>query len=76
MFEQDSKTKKTATDSAITRHVCEHPACLEKSPHERFKIVAMARDQWHLGVLEALYIKAYHPDLCSQKEHVLVLNLF
>ena len=76
LFEQGSKTKKTATDSAITRHVREHPACLEKSPRERFKIVAMARDQWHLGVLEALYIKAYHPDLCSQKEHVRVLNLF
>ena len=42
LFEQGSKTKKTATDSAITRHVCEHPACLEKSPRERFKIVAMA----------------------------------
>ena len=76
LFKQGNKTKKTAPDSAITHHIREHPECLEKSLRERFKIITMAGDQWHLGVLEASYIQAYRPDLCSQKEHVRVLKLF
>ena len=70
-------TKKVKTDSAITRHLKEDLNCVyESQPTERFRILAQARSQLQLDLLEALFIKKLAPSLCHQKEFVRVLNLF
>ena len=42
----------------------------------RFKILAVARNSFHLCLLEATFIKTKHPVLCKQKEFVYTLKLF
>ena len=64
------------TDSAITRHLKEHPECIAEGLRSRFRIVARGRSQTHLDVLEALYIQSLSPALCCQKDFVRVLSLF
>ena len=76
LFERATRSRKSTADSAITRHMREHPECINTDPKSRFKVLASARDFWHLEVLEALFIKARNPSLCAQKEHVRVLKLF
>ena len=41
-----------------------------------FTILAQARNDIHLAVLEAIFITSYQPVLCSQKDHVRCLTLF
>ena len=43
---------------------------------KRFKILAVARNSFHLCLLEATFIKTRHPVLCKQKEFVYTLKLF
>ena len=43
---------------------------------ERFTVLALARNKSHLDVLEGLLIKHLTPELCAQKEHFRVLQLF
>ena len=42
---------------------------------DHFSILSRARNQFHLDVLEAVYIKVHNPELCQQKEYVKVLYL-
>ena len=67
--------KKNKADSAITRHLKESTACLQPDVTKKFKILAQARHQRHLDVLEAIFIKNKKPTLCNQKEHVRALSL-
>lgn len=68
--------RRTAADSAITRHLKDNPDCISAGLRQNFSIVARARHQTHLNVLEALYISKFSPVLCCQKDHVRVLSLF
>ena len=67
------------SDSAITRHLKSHHNCLRAvcGPNmlDHFSILSRARNQFHLDVLEAVYIKVHNPELCQQKEYVKVLYL-
>ena len=47
--------KKNKAYSAITRHLKESIACLQPDVTKKFKILAQARRQRHLDVLEAIY---------------------
>ena len=72
-------TRKAKVDSAVTRHLKENPTCIDsnqKSMTGRFRILAQARSQLQLDVLEALLIKKLSPNLCQQKSFVRVLRLF
>ena len=64
------------SDSAVTRHLKRSPGCISEETHGRFKVLARARSEAHLNVLEALFILKFTPILCCQKEFVLVLKLF
>ena len=64
------------TDSAITKHLKSSLDCINAEVTKNFKILAQARSQQHLNVLEALFIQRLAPPLCNQKEHVRVLSLF
>ena len=76
LFERATRSRKSTADSAITGHMREHPEYFNTDPKSRLKVLASARDFWHLEVLEALFIKARNPSLCAQKEHGRVLKLF
>ena len=67
--------RKTNADSAITCHLKQHPDCITADVRSRFTTLAKARNQRHLGVLEALFIRERAPDLCKQQEHVRTLLL-
>ena len=67
--------RQAKSDSAITRHLKDSVECINPDLTTQFKIIARARHQCHLDVLEAIYIRAKSPVLCSQKEHVRHLSL-
>ena len=67
------------SDGAITRHLKRSMHCLNDvgaNVSEHFKIIAKARSENHLSVLEAIYIDRRKPELCAQKEPVRNLHLF
>ena len=55
-------------DSAIGQHLFDNEQCAAKYNDKRFKILAMARNSFHLCLLESTFIKTRHPVLCKQKE--------
>ena len=60
------------SDSGITRHLKMSSECLStllKTDNLAFffTIMARARNDIHLAVLEAIFIASYQPVLCSQK---------
>ena len=69
------------SDSGITRHLKTNSECLSTLSKTNnlasfFTILARARNDIHLAVLEAIFIASYQPVLCSQKDHVRCLTLF
>ena len=56
--------------SAIGNHLKSSRACLEKFSDDRFRIINRGRSEFHLSVLEALYISTRKPVLCTQKKFV------
>ena len=67
--------EKTPT-SSIGRHLRENEVCRNHYSDDRFKILAFGRNDFHLAVLEALYIKQKRPALCVQKQSVYHTLLF
>ena len=63
-------------DSAIGQHLLNNEQCAANYNDKRFKILAVARNSFHLCLLEATFIKTKHPVLCKQKEFVYTLKLF
>ena len=78
LFQTPPVTRSTRTDSAVTRHLRDSPSCIGNNQDMtgRFRVLAQARSQFQLDVLEALLIKRLSPILCQQKEFVRVLQLF
>ena len=63
-------------DSAIGQHLLDNEQCAANYNDKRFKILAVARNSFHLCLLEATFIKTKHPVLCKQKEFVYTLKFF
>ena len=63
-------------DSAIGQHLLDNEQCAANYNDKRFKILAVARNSFHLCLLEATFIKTRHPVLCKQKKFVYTLKLF
>ena len=57
-------------DSTIGQHLLDNEQCAANYNDKRFKILAVARNSFHLCLLEATFIKTRHPVLCKQKEFV------
>ena len=64
------------SDSAIGQHLLESNQCARNYSDSQFKILTTARSQFHLSLLEAVYISRIKPDLCRQKQFVFTLQLF
>ena len=76
LLETPPVLRSAKTDSAISKHLKENPECISEDLRKNFSVLAQARSQAHLNVLEALFIQAKSPVLCSQKDFVRVLSLF
>ena len=75
--EADKKMKVEKNDSAVTKHLKENAECVPLcKPESRFKILAEARSNSHLDVLETIFIKKLLPVLCAQKEFTRQLQLY
>ena len=68
LFTPNKNWKWQKSDSAITRHLKENPACIKEGLTKSFQVLARARHQQHLEILEAAFIKAKKPALCQQKD--------
>ena len=62
-------------DSAIGLHLIQHPDCASHYHIDQFSVLAKARTNFHLGALEATFIKTLKPILCRQKEFVYSLQI-
>ena len=62
-------------DSAIGLHLIQHPDCASHYHIDQFSVLAKARTIFHLGALEATFIKTLKPILCRQKEFVYSLQI-
>ena len=72
------KERKSADEyqSAIACHLAADALCRARYSDLDFRILARARSEQHLKVLEALYIQSLKPVLCRQKQFVTDLKLF
>ena len=71
------KAKRTYKgSSAIGQHLVENPECGRSFKDDQFTILSRARSEFHLSVLEAVYILSLKPPLCKQKNFVYTTLLF
>ena len=68
--------EKLNSSSAIGQHLITNPKCFESYKVDNFKIISVARNEFHLKTLEAIYILSLKPDLCKQKKFVYSTILF
>ena len=71
----NTRPEKTPS-SAIGRHLREHDECRINYTNERFSILGFGRNDFHLAVLESLFIMEKKPILCVQKKFVYSTLLF
>ena len=62
--------------SAIAKHLCDSERCRQAYKDSDFRVLSLARSEYHLRILEAVYIKRDSPVLCRQKQFVTDLQLF
>ena len=70
------KRNNSDCESAIGQHLLDNEQYAANYNNKRFKILAVARNSFHLCLLEATFIKTKHPVLCKQKKFVYTLKLF
>ena len=66
----------TYVDSAIGIHLLENPSCAQMYTDADFTILARSRNNYHLNILEAIFINSMKPELCRQKTFVYYCKLF
>jgi hypothetical protein len=62
--------------TAIGSHLLDNPTCAQHYSDRMFKILARGRNQFHLKILESLFIRTKKPVLCRQKQYVYKTRLF
>ena len=66
----------SSSRSSIAQHLINNPQCAESFSKSQFSIISKARSEFHLKVLEALFIHNMRPLLCKEKIFVIPLKLF
>ncbi len=66
----------SSSKSAIWMHLMENPACSDSYSESCFEVMVTGRNQFHVDVLEGVFINAERPILCQQKEFVYNVKLF
>ena len=64
------------SESAIGEHLLKNDVCLKNYSDAKFSVLAQARSDYHLKILEAIFITSRKPVLCKQKKFVLPLKIF
>ena len=64
---QTGVNKPTNRGSAIAEHLLNNPECANNYSDSNFSIISKARNEYHLNVLESLFIKTLKPNLCKQQ---------
>ena len=54
----------------ITLHLLHKPKCASQCNDNQFFILSKARSNFHLSVLESIFITLQKPNLCRQKEFI------
>ena len=75
-FNKLSAVKNTATRSGISEHLINNIDCMRHYDISRFKPIAKARNDFHLGKLESVYITNLQPEFCRQSDFCYSLLLF
>ena len=65
-----------SSTSAIGEHLIANKLCLSNYNDAKFSVLAHARSDYHLKILEAIFITSRNPVLCKQKKFVLPLKIF
>ena len=60
-------TTQHISDSAIGQHLLDNKQCATNYNDKRFKILAVARNSFHLCLFEATFIKTRHPVYVNKK---------
>ena len=72
---EKSKTQlEPESDSAIGQHLLQSNQCAHNYSDSHFKILTTARSQFHLNLLEAVYISRKKTDSCRQKQFIFTLQ--
>ena len=72
----DTGLKKPSNrSSAIAEHLLNNSDCAKNYSDSNFSILSKARNDYHLSVLESLFIKTCKPNLCKQ-QYVYKSNLY
>ena len=71
-----TKLEKTKWSSSIGQHLADNPKCGANFDASQFSVLRRARSDFHLKVLEAIFIQTTSPELCKQKEFVYSTILF
>ena len=61
---------------AIGEHLIANKLCINNYNDAKFSVLARARSDYHLKILEAIFITSRNPVLCKQKKFVLPLKIF
>ena len=77
-LEPRTKGKLTSDEqqSAMVKHLCNNKRCRQVYKDSNFTVRSLARPEYHLRILEAVYIKCDSLVLCRQKQFVTELQLF
>ena len=59
--------KRTNRSSAIAEHLLNNSDCANNYRDSKFSVISKERSEYHLNVLESLFIKTLKPNLCKQK---------
>ena len=59
--------KPTNWSSAIAKHLLNNSDYAKNYRDSNFSIISKARSEYHLNVLESLFIKTLKPNLCKQQ---------
>ena len=68
--------KRSTAPTSIGDHLIKNPDCARMYSDECFTFLARARNDYHLSILESLFIKTKKPSLCKQKEYVYKTIIF
>ena len=62
--------------SSVAEHLMSNKECLEHYDDDRFTIIARGRNDYHLIVLESMFIMSLEPSLCKMQQFDYKLKLF
>ena len=65
-----------SSSSSIGEHLINNRLCLLNYNDMKFTVLAHARSDYHLKILEAIFITSPNPVLCKQKQFVPSLKIF